>query len=219
MTGKPQASWRWQGPRDQGANVPASLLALFAVIWVALAFDVGDRQDWALENALVWVSLPILVLTYRSLRFSNFSYALLFVFFVLHEIGAHYTYSDVPYDDWWRALTGDTLNAALGLERNHYDRVIHFAYGLMMVPPTLELLDAKAPPVGVWRFVVPLFFLQAQAGLYELIEWLAAEVFGGELGQAYLGTQGDIWDAHKDMALAGLGTIIGLTLSFVTRRR
>jgi putative membrane protein len=205
--------------RPSSARYPLILLAIFAVIWTALAIEPWYREDWLLENWLVFATVPTLVLTYRNLRFSNFSYTLICVFLIFHEIGAHYTYAEVPYDQWFQSLTGRTLNGLLGFERNHYDRLIHFAYGLMLVPPTLELLRAKgAAGTGIWRFIVPLFFLHCQAGLFEMMEWVAAELFGGELGQAYLGTQGDVWDAHKDMALAGLGTIIGLTLVFLWPR-
>jgi len=206
--------------RQANARFPLILLAIYAVFWIALAIKPLDREDWLLENALVFITIPLLVLTYRNLRFSNFSYALLFVFFVLHEVGAHYTYAKVPYDQWFQALTGNTLNSVFGFTRNHYDRVIHFSYGLLMVPPTLELLRAKnAEGSGIWRFIVPLFFLHCQAGIFEMIEWVAAEVFGGDLGVAYLGTQGDVWDAHKDMALAGLGTIIGLIVMMTVGRK
>jgi len=206
--------------RKESVRFPLILLGVFAVIWTALAIKPWYREDWLLENCLVFAAVPLLALTYRNLRFSNFSYALLFVFFVLHEIGAHYTYAKVPYDQWFQMLTGNTLNSVFGFERNHYDRVIHFSYGLLMVPPTLELLRAKnAAASGIWRFIVPFFFLHCQAGLFEMIEWVAAEWFGGDLGQAYLGTQGDVWDAHKDMALAGLGTVIGLVVMWIWKPR
>src|SRR5262245_51327929 len=138
--------------RHESARFPLVLLGIYLAIWIALAIKPWYREDWLLENCLVFVAIPALVLTYRKLRFSNFSYACLFVFFVLHEIGAHYTYAKVPYDQWFQALTGNTLNSMLGLTRNHYDRLIHFSYGLLMVPPTLELLRAKnAAGTGIWK--------------------------------------------------------------------
>ena len=205
--------------RRESARYPLILLGLYAAWWAALAIAPVDRSDWLLENALVFIAIPALVLTYRNLRFSNLSYTLLFVFFCLHEVGAHYTYAKVPYDQWFQSLSGHTLNSVFGLARNHYDRVVHFSYGLLMVPPTLELLRAKnAAGTGIWRFIVPLFFLHCQAGIFEMIEWVAAEWFGGDLGVAYLGTQGDVWDAHKDMALAGLGSLIALTIMFLWKK-
>lgn len=196
---------------------PATLLALFSAWWLVLAIAPHYRQDWLLENVLVFAAVPMLVATHRNLRFSDTAYTCLFMFFALHELGAHYTYSLVPYDDWSRALFGRTISAITGAERNHFDRVVHFLYGVLITPAAVELFAAKAPPTGVWRFLMPLFFMNSHAVIYESIEWLAAEAFGGELGAAYLGTQGDPFDAQKDMALAFIGTL--LVLPFVLRAR
>jgi putative membrane protein len=186
---------------------PAALLAAFVAIFVALAITPWYRQDWLLENLLVFVAVPLLVANYRRLRFSNFAYTCLFVFFVLHEIGAHYTYSEVPWHEWLAALTGgDRVLAG----RNHYDRFVHFCYGLLLMPAAWELIEARASPRGLWRWLIPLLFVMSHSVIYEMIEWLAALRFGGDLGVAYLGTQGDEWDAQKDMALASLGAMLGL---------
>jgi putative membrane protein len=196
--------------RAAGAGYPLLLLALFAIWFGVLAVAPSYRQDWLLENLLVLIALPLLAWGYRRLRFSNLSYTLMFVFFCLHEVGAHYTYAEVPYDDWFRLLTGHDIQAALGFGRNHYDRLVHFGYGLLMLPAVIELLQARGALVGLWRNLVPLFFVMANSEFFELVEWQAAEIFGGPLGQAYLGTQGDIWDAQKDSAMAALGAIIAL---------
>jgi putative membrane protein len=188
---------------------PLILLLGFIAIFAALAIAPWYRQDWLLENLLVLVAVPALVLTYRRLRFSNFAYTCLFVFLVLHEIGAHYTYSEVPWREWLATLTGNEVPAA---GRNHYDRFVHFAYGLLLMPAVLELVDARMSPKGPWRWLMPLFFLMSHSVIYEMIEWLAAVLFGGDLGVAYLGTQGDEWDAQKDMALATAGAVAGLVL-------
>jgi putative membrane protein len=188
---------------------PLSLLLGFIAIFAALAIRPWYRQDWLLENMLVLVAVPTLVLTYRRLRFSNFAYTCLFLFLVLHEIGAHYTYSEVPWREWLATLTGNEVPAA---GRNHYDRFVHFTYGLLLMPAVLELVDARMSPKGLWRWLMPLFFLMSHSVIYEMIEWLAAVLFGGDLGVAYLGTQGDEWDAQKDMALATAGAVAGLVL-------
>jgi putative membrane protein len=186
---------------------PAGLFAAFVLIFAALAIAPSYREDWLLENLLVFVAVPLLVANYRRLRFSNFAYTCLFVFFVLHEIGAHYTYSEVPWRDWLAALTGGQVTLA---GRNHYDRFVHFAYGLLLMPAVWELFERRAAPQGLWRWLMPLLFLMGHSVIYEMIEWLAAIRFGGELGVAYLGTQGDEWDAQKDMAFATLGAVLGL---------
>jgi putative membrane protein len=200
MYRKTMAKWRY----------PLALLVVYAVVWIALAIDPVYRHDWMLENVLVVVALPLLVLTAGRLRFSNFTYTCLFIFFVIHSIGSHYTYALVPYDEWFRSLTGTSLDASLGFERNHFDRLAHLLYGLLITPTAIELFAHYGRYPASWAVLFPAFFMSAQAGLYEIIEWGAALVFGGDLGQAYLGTQGDIWDGQKDMALAFAGTAITL---------
>jgi len=189
---------------------PRLLLALYLLIWLALAVHPKYRQDWALENLLVLVAVPVLIATYRRRLFSNGAYVCLFVFFCLHAVGAHYTYAEVPYDEWARSLTGRSLDAALGWQRKHYDRVVHFAYGLLLAPAAVQLLDRRAPQEGVWRWLLPVLFMASHSVIYEVVEMAAALVFGGDLGVAYLGTQGDEWDAQKDMALAMSGAVIAV---------
>ena len=119
------------------------LLAAFATIWTALALAPWYREDWLLENMLVFAALPLLAWGYRTLPFTRGTYACLFVFLVLHAIGAHYTYSEVPYDRAFEAVTGASINALLGWERNHYDRMVHFLYGLLVTPAAIEILQAR----------------------------------------------------------------------------
>jgi putative membrane protein len=195
---------------------PLALLLAFVAIFAALAVAPRYRQDWLLENVLVFLAVPALVWTHRRLRFSNLACTCLFVFFVLHEIGAHYTYSEVPWREWFVALGGRADWLPDG--RNHYDRFVHFAYGLLILPAAWELIDARMSPRGLWRWLMPLLFMMSHSVIYELVEWLAAEVFGGELGVAYLGTQGDVWDSQKDMALAACGALLGLVLVAIHQR-
>lgn len=196
------------------------LLGLFLVVFVALGIDPETRSDWLLENAIVVLAVAWLVWGWRHLRLSNLSYVLLFAFGVLHEIGAHYQYSNVPYDAWFSALSnGHSLDAILGFERNQYDRLIHFLYGLLITPIAAELMTARIRLRGVWLFLLPVTFMMSHAVIYELIEWAAASVFAGDLGQAYLGTQGDVWDAQKDMWLATLGSLIAQPLWMWRRAR
>lgn len=202
-------------PVSRPATYPAVLLTAFLAAWVALAIAPLYRADWLLENVLVFVVVPWLAIARRSLPFSNRAYTCLFVFLLLHQLGAHYTYASVPYDEWAQRLLGKRVNDALGFDRNHYDRLVHFLYGLLVTPACVELLDARAPQAGIWRWWVPWFFVVSHATVFEIIEAIAAVVFGGDLGQAYLGTQGDVWDSQKDSALAALGAAITL---FALRR-
>jgi len=188
----------------------AILAALLGGLWAALAIAPVSRHDWALENALLVVFVVALAASWRRFPLSRVSYTLIFLFLCLHTVGAHFTYSLVPYDDWWRRLTGDSLNEMLGWQRNNFDRVVHFAYGLLLAYPVRELLLRVASVKGFWGYFLPLDLTMSTSAFYELIEWGAAEVFGGDLGAAFLGTQGDIWDAHKDMALASLGALLAM---------
>lgn len=195
------------------------LSVIFFLEWLVLAIAPHDRKDWALENVLVFAFAIALAATYRKFPLSRISYSMLFVFLLLHEIGAHYTYAMVPYNEWSAALFGTSLNEMLGFERNHFDRLIHFSYGLLLAYPIREVFIRVANTRGFWSYFLPLDLTMSTSMLFELFEWGAAELFGGELGQAYLGTQGDVWDAHKDMALASLGALIAMLITaFINRR-
>jgi putative membrane protein len=192
-------------------RVPWVLLVLYGLVWLACAIQPRYPADWLLENVLVFVFVPLIVWQGARAPVSNGAYAALFVFFCLHAVGSHYTYAEVPYDRWWQTLTGDSLNELLGFRRNHYDRLVHFAYGLLVTPIWFEILQRGVPGVrGIWRGLLPLSFIMSHSMAYELIEWAAALCFGGDLGQAYLGTQGDVWDAHWDMFLATAGSMLSL---------
>jgi putative membrane protein len=186
---------------------------IFLLWWLFLAINPSDRKDWALENLIAVVTVAYLVLTARRFPLSRLSYTLLFLFLCLHEVGAHYTYAEVPYDRWFEALFGHTLNSLVGWERNNFDRVVHFSYGLLLAYPIREVFHRVADARGFWAYFLPLEFTMATSMLFELFEWLAAEFFGGDLGVAYLGAQGDIWDAQKDMALASLGALVAMLVT------
>lgn len=191
------------------------LVFLFSALFIVLAIHPHDRGDWAMENTLVLAFLLFLVLTYRKFPLSRLSYTLVFLFLALHEIGAHYTYSQVPYDPWFQSLAGISFNQFLGWERNNFDRLVHFSYGLLLAYPIRELYFRVADSTGFWGYFLPLDLTMSTSMLYELFEWAAAETFGGDLGVAYLGTQGDPWDAHKDMALASMGALLAMSVTLV----
>jgi putative membrane protein len=189
----------------------AILAGLLAVLWIWMGIDPHERSAWLLENALTVVAVGVLGATYRRFPLSRVSYTLIFLFLCLHTVGAHYTYSLVPYDE--------AVNEFFGWKRNNFDRVVHFCYGLLLAYPIRELFLRVAGVRGFWGYFLPLDLTMSTSMLYELIEWMAAELFGGDLGIAYLGTQGDVWDAHKDMALASLGALIAMCITaFVNSR-
>jgi len=196
-----------------------ALGGLFLALAIPLGIAPWHRADWVLENVLVVLAIGALFATWRKWPLSRISYTLVFLFLCVHEVGAHYTYSEVPYDAWWRSLTGRSLNELFGWERNHFDRLVHFLYGFLLVYPLREIFLRIADVRGFWANFLPLDFTMSTSMIYELVEWAAAEFFGGELGAAYLGTQGDIWDAHKDMALASLGAMLAMTVTALIVRR
>jgi putative membrane protein len=183
---------------------------LFAGLWVLLAIHPHDRGAWVLENSLAVAAIIFLAGFHRNLLFSRLSYTLIFLFLCLHELGAHYTYSQVPYDVWFQNLFGRSFNSMVGWERNNFDRVVHFAYGLLLAYPVREVFLRVVNVRGFWGYFLPLDLTMSTSMIFELMEWAVAAVFGGGLGQTYLGTQGDEWDAHKDMALASLGALIAM---------
>jgi putative membrane protein len=201
------------------ARFVATLGVLLAGVIVASGIGAHYPHDWMLENALVIVLIAFLAVTARRLPLSRISYTLLFLFLCLHEVGAHWTYSEVPYDAWCQAWFGVSLHESLGFARNHFDRLVHFSYGLLLAYPVREVFLRVASVRGFWGYFLPLDLTMSTSMIYELIEWGAAVGFGGELGAAYLGTQGDVWDAHKDMALASLGAVVAMGVTAAINAR
>ena len=162
-------------------------------------------------GSLVFLTLGALGLTYRRMRFSDLTYLLLFIFLCLHVYGAKYTYAENPFGFW--------LMEYFDLERNHYDRIVHFSFGFLLAYPMRELflVGLKYPTWVAW--LLPIEITMSLSALYELIEWGVADVFFPDLGMAYLGTQGDIWDAHKDILLAFSGAIVATSLVSVIEKQ
>jgi putative membrane protein len=186
------------------------LLAVYVIAWILLAVGPFDRFDWMLENVLTVLFVTLLLSTYRIFPLSDLSYVLIFVFMVLHAIGAHYTYAEVPLGYW--------LKDALHLSRNHFDRIVHFSFGLLLAYPIREVFLRVASARGFWAYYLPLDVTLAFSAVYEIIEMAAAQATNPELGAAYLGTQGDIWDAQKDMGSAAIGAVLSMVITATVRR-
>lgn len=194
------------------------LLLAFAGWWIIWAYKPAHFSDWVLENVLTISFVSFLILSRNCFRFSNISYIVMFIFLCLHTIGSHYTYAEVPYEDWTGAL-GFSFNQLFGFERNQFDRLVHFLFGFLLFYPVRETFMRIVHAKGAWSYYLPVELVMSLSMLYELIEWLVAMTFGGDLGMAYLGTQGDIWDAHKDMGLASLGAAIAMLVVAVINWR
>jgi putative membrane protein len=177
---------------------------VYALVWLAAALSPSDRETWLLENGLVFLIVGLLIATHRRFTFSNFSYAMLAGFLVLHAVGAHYTYSAVPVGVW--------VANTLALDRNPYDRFVHFAFGLLFAYPLREICMRVVHVHRVWSFVAPPVVVLALSSAYEIIESWAARLVDPVVGLAYVGAQGDLWDGQKDMTLALLGAVVAMVL-------
>ncbi|MEO5923532.1 MAG: DUF2238 domain-containing protein [Bryobacteraceae bacterium] len=195
------------------ANRTLHLLCLAFAIW--LLYTAARPEvvfDFWLENVLTLSFAAILAATYRRLALSDLSYALIVVFLILHEWGAQYKYSDVPLGEWMKPLLGTT--------RNHYDRIMHFAYGLMLAYPMQEWFVRSAGVRDGFRYFLPIQFTLACSAVYEMMEAFMAAVLSPQRGEEFVGMQGDIWDAQKDMFLATLGAMITMAaLAWVRARK
>ncbi len=185
------------------------LVGFYAIIWVILAIDPTYRTDWMLENILVVLFIPLLVFTYKKFPLSDLSYILITLFMTLHAIGAHYTYAEVPF--------GFTMKEWFNFSRNHFDRVVHCGFGLLMAYPIREVFLRVANARGFFAYYLPFDVTLAFSGAYEIIEMLVAVIVSPNAGDAYLGTQGDIWDAQKDMAFAAGGAVLSMAATAIIR--
>ena len=183
----------------------------FAIAWSAIR--PVDGRVWLAENALVVFLVAWLALTARSFPLSRVSYGLVLAFLVLHEIGAHFTYPRVPYDRAVAAWTGFSIDAAFGLSRNHWDRAVHAAFGIAFAVPLREVAIRIAGVRGFWTLAQPLASVMAIALVYEFVEWAAAAGLGQGPASAFVGAQGDPWDAHHDLLLASLGAALSLAIA------
>lgn len=183
-------------------------LAWFFGLWTYTFIWTPDYANWFLENLLVFALLAFIAVTYRRYQFSDLSYLLITAFLSLHVYGSMYTYAENPFGFW--------LMDTLELQRNHYDRIVHFSFGLLLAYPLLEMfLEWVRFPRWI-GWALPTEITLSISGMYELIEWAVADLFFTAQGPAYLGTQGDVWDAQKDMFLAVLGAVIATLILYST---
>ncbi len=186
------------------SHYPRLCLA-FLFLWsVAWAISPNYRTVWLYENGLVFIGVPLTIWLHARWRLSNASWTVITIFLSFHVVGAHYTYSEVP-------LFQPAESSSL--DRNHYDRLVHFLFGLLITYPVRELFRRTTQARAFWVFFVPLAMVVASSVLYEFIEWGMMLVTDPDAGMTFLGAQGDIWDGHKDMALATIGSILTLVAS------
>jgi len=187
-----------------------ALLVWLIALWVITAIEPFDRRDWLLENLLVFIYAALLIVSYRRFAFSNLSYGLFGLFLSLHLVGAHYTYAETPFGFW--------LQETFDLSRNHYDRIVHFLFGLLIAYPFRELLLRAAGVRQEWSYLLAVVTVLGFSGFYEALEGGVAVLVSPELGAAYLGTQGDEWDAQKDTAVAFGGAVSAMSVTWIANR-
>jgi putative membrane protein len=189
-----------------------SYIIIFFLIWISTLIGTSDFKNWIMENTLTVIFLTVLALTYRKFKFCDLTYTFIFVYLCLHIYGAMYTYAENPFGYWMK----DTFH----FQRNHYDRMVHFSFGFMLAYPMRDFfLNKMAFPNWV-GWLLPIEITLSFSCLYELVEWSVADIFFPEQGISYLGTQGDIWDAQKDMFMAFCGAVlITLLISALKRFR
>lgn len=186
------------------------LMIGYAVLFTVLAFNPIDRMTWLAENLTVWIVLAVLIGLYLGgVVFSRMAYALMFIFIYLHTIGGHWTFALVPFD--W-------VTDFFGFSRNHFDRLAHFSVGFYAFAMAEWLWHKKSVTNRFLLFTYPIFAIATIAMSYEIIEWIYAATSDPEAGIAYLGSQGDIWDAQKDMLADTLGAITAVILFFMIRK-
>lgn len=187
------------------------LIAIYAVEFLVLAISPVDRTTWLVENLTVWIILAVIIFLYfKKIRFSNLAYLLAFVLIYLHTIGGHWTFALVPFDK---------ATNLFHFGRNHFDRLAHFSVGFYAFAIAEWLFVRKLVKNNFLLFTYPVFVIATVAMSYELIEWIYADLSDPAAGAAYLGSQGDIWDAQKDMLADTLGAIFATTLFFFVGRR
>jgi len=185
-------------------------LVLFLILWGYTLLGTTDPINWMIENTLTGIFIFLLTLSYRRFTFSDLAYTFMFVYICLHVYGAMYTYAENPFGYW--------LKDFFGFERNHYDRIVHFSFGFMLAYPMRDFFLNKMEFPNWVGWLLPIEITLSFSCLYELIEWAVADVFFPAQGTAYLGTQGDSWDAQKDMFMAFSGAVLIILLVMSVKR-
>ncbi len=184
----------------------------FSAFWVYTGITTPDIVNWLLENTLTLSLVIFVVAFYNIFRFSDISYTLIFMFLLLHVYGSQYQYAENPFGEWLKT------NYSLG--RNHYDRLVHFGFGLLLAYPMHEVLAHGFKVKRFLSYLMPVEIVLSLSALYELVEWVVADLVFNEdkQGMAYLGAQGDVWDAQKDVALAFAGALLTMAVTLLLRK-
>lgn len=187
------------------------LSSVIIIYWASTFLFTPNRANWYTENALTILAMFVLIATYKKFKFSDLSYTLIGIYLLLHMYGAEYTYAENPFGYWLRDI--------FKLNRNYYDRIVHFSFGFLLAYPMREYFQNYFNWPTWVCLVLPCEITLSFSGMYELIEWLVADIFFPAEGIAYLGSQGDIWDAQKDMSIAFIGSILAMVIIIISNTR
>jgi putative membrane protein len=196
-----------------------TVLAIFLVLWAVSCINLPYPEFFAMQHAPTIVGMAGLILAERKQWMDRLGFSLVVAFLILHLIGARYLYSNVPYDDWSQLLFGIRINDIMGFERNHYDRLVHFCFGLLFVYPLWQFFQDQLRLTGWWAGVLSICVVLAASDVYEIAEWATAMTFAPDWAEAYNGQQGDVWDPQRDMALAAIGSIVAAGFLGLRRRQ
>ncbi|HSA85743.1 MAG TPA: DUF2238 domain-containing protein [Nitrospira sp.] len=194
---------------DRGKGLLTVLVIWYLGLFSWLAYSPVDRQFWALASILPVLFVIALIVSYRYVSLSPLSYVLIMGFLTLHTVGVHYTYAQVPVGSW--------LNDLLHLGRNHFDRIVHFSFGFLLAYPMEETFRLLGHARGWVLYYLPVITVLGLSALWEILEAWVTQAVHPELGPAYLGAQGDVWDAQKDMAAAMYGSLLCMGILLVLR--
>jgi len=190
---------------------PAVLLVIGIVLLLISRVGAAEPGTWVMEVFPIFIAVPLLVATAKRFPLTPLAYRLIFVHAIILMVGGHYTYAKVPLGFW--------MQRTFHFSRNHYDRIGHLAQGFVPAIITREVLLRRSPLVrGKWLFFLVSAVCLSISACYEFIEWAAAEI-GGSQADAFLGTQGDVWDTQWDMLMALIGALVAqITLARVHDR-
>ncbi|GLX66794.1 DUF2238 domain-containing protein [Paenibacillus glycanilyticus] len=186
-------------------------IAVLAVFWIIMAIKPSDWKIWAVENSLLVAFVVVLIVVYRKFPLSNLSYVLIAIFLAMHAYAAHYTYQETPIDDWLKQL--------FHIKRGFYDRIVHFAFGLLIAFPVREAVQYFLKLHRKWpSYIVTFTMIMTASALYELLEMWSAYLFNKKMAAKYIGLEGDPFDSQKDMTSALAGVLIAIVIFLIVHK-
>lgn len=185
------------------------VMTVFLLLWAISCVNLPYPKYFALQHVPTVLAVVLLTMAERRRLIDRPGFSLVIVFLLLHLLGARYLYSYVPYDAWSQHLIGVRITDYFEFERNHYDRLVHFCFGILMIYPLWQFAERQLDLRGWWPAFLAVSMVMAASAVYEIAEWATAMTFAADWADAYNGQQGDVWDAQRDMALAAGGAVMG----------